>query len=202
VVNNYTKWKHKYKIVRKPRQEQQKIKTQSSSSFGFGWRYFRHSLMSIWLYSTRSPIRLTSRWRADMEVISCAKAASMSKEVGTACEDDNVAAVGRSGGGWGTAPWASCLIWALDFMRVCMPRGSRICERGSESKIYVMTWKQIWVIKHPKDRLVFFSSHSVQDVLAQAKRSPHHDGIKKGGLLESKLTPPSLRPKVCDNNLC
>jgi len=37
----------------------------------------------------------------------------------------------------------------------------------------------------------------VQDVLAQAKRSPHHNGIEKGGLLESKLTPTSLRPKVC-----
>jgi hypothetical protein len=44
--------------------------------------------------------------------------------------------------------------------------------------------------------------HSVQDVLAQAKRSPHHNGIKKGGLLESKLTSTSLRPKVCHNDLC
>jgi hypothetical protein len=43
--------------------------------------------------------------------------------------------------------------------------------------------------------------HSVQDVLAQAKRNPHHDGIEKGGLLESKLTPRSLRPKVCHHNL-
>jgi hypothetical protein len=42
----------------------------------------------------------------------------------------------------------------------------------------------------------------MQDVLAQAERSPHHYGIKKGGLLESKLTPTSLRPKVGDNNLC
>jgi hypothetical protein len=42
----------------------------------------------------------------------------------------------------------------------------------------------------------------VQDVLAQAERSSHHDGIKKGGLLESHLTPTSLRPNVCDNNLC
>jgi hypothetical protein len=54
--------------------------------------------MSIWLYSTRSPIRLTSRWRADIEVISCAKVASISKEGGTACDDD-AAVVGRSGGG-------------------------------------------------------------------------------------------------------
>jgi hypothetical protein len=42
----------------------------------------------------------------------------------------------------------------------------------------------------------------VQDVLAQEKWSLHHDGVEKGGLLEGKLTPPSLRPKVCDNNLC
>jgi hypothetical protein len=54
--------------------------------------------MSIWLCSTRSPIRLTSYLKADIEVISCAKAASMSKEGGTACDDD-AAAVGRSGGG-------------------------------------------------------------------------------------------------------
>jgi len=42
----------------------------------------------------------------------------------------------------------------------------------------------------------------VQDVLAQAKRSLHHDGIEKGGLLEGKLTPTSLRPKVSHHNLC
>jgi len=41
----------------------------------------------------------------------------------------------------------------------------------------------------------------VSDVLTQAKRIPHHDGIEKGGLLESKLTSTSLRPKVCHNNL-
>jgi hypothetical protein len=34
-----------------------------------------------------------------MEVISCAKAASMSKEGGIASEDDDAAAMGRSGGG-------------------------------------------------------------------------------------------------------
>jgi hypothetical protein len=54
--------------------------------------------MSIWLCSTRSPIRLTSHWRADIEVISHAKVASMSKAGGLACDDD-AAAVGRSGGG-------------------------------------------------------------------------------------------------------
>jgi hypothetical protein len=42
----------------------------------------------------------------------------------------------------------------------------------------------------------------VQDVLAQAERSPHHNGIEMGGLLESKLTPTSLRPKVGYNYLC
>jgi hypothetical protein len=42
----------------------------------------------------------------------------------------------------------------------------------------------------------------VQNVLAQAEGSPHYNGIKKGGLLESKLTPMSLRPKVGYNNLC
>ncbi|XP_062164934.1 uncharacterized protein LOC133871512 [Alnus glutinosa] len=40
----------------------------------------------------------SSHWRVDIEDISCAKAASMLKVGGTACEDD-VAAVGRSGGG-------------------------------------------------------------------------------------------------------
>jgi len=55
--------------------------------------------MSIWLWSTRSPIRLTSHWIADIEGISCAKAASMSKVGGTACDDDDAAVVGRSGGG-------------------------------------------------------------------------------------------------------
>jgi hypothetical protein len=41
----------------------------------------------------------------------------------------------------------------------------------------------------------------VQDVLAQAKGSLRHNGLEKGDLLESKLTPTSLRPKVCHNNL-
>jgi hypothetical protein len=44
--------------------------------------------------------------------------------------------------------------------------------------------------------------HSVQDVLAQAKRSLHHDGIEKGGLLEGKLTSTRLKPKVSLHNLC
>jgi hypothetical protein len=35
----------------------------------------------------------------------------------------------------------------------------------------------------------------VQYMLAQAKRSPHHYGIKKGGLLKSKLTPDELEAK-------
>jgi hypothetical protein len=47
---------------------------------------------------SNTPIRLTSRWRADIKDISCAKAASMSKEGGIAGDDD-AAAVGRSGGG-------------------------------------------------------------------------------------------------------
>jgi hypothetical protein len=43
--------------------------------------------------------------------------------------------------------------------------------------------------------------HGVQDdVLAQAERSPHHDCIKKVDLLESQLTPTSLRPNVCHHN--
>jgi hypothetical protein len=50
------------------------------------------------------------------------------------------------------------------------------------------------VIKRLKD--------SVEDVLAQAKRSLQHDGIEKGGLFEGKLTPTSLRPKVSHHNLC
>jgi hypothetical protein len=44
----------------------------------------------IWLCLTRSPIRLTSHWRANIEVISCTKVASMSKEGGTTCDDDPV----------------------------------------------------------------------------------------------------------------
>jgi hypothetical protein len=45
-------------------------------------------------------------------------------------------------------------------MRVCMPRGYGIRERGSESEISGTTWRQIWVIRHPKDRHVFFSSRT------------------------------------------
>jgi hypothetical protein len=44
--------------------------------------------------------------------------------------------------------------------------------------------------------------HSVQNVLAQTKRCPHHNSIKKGGLLESKRTPTSLWPEVGHNYLC
>jgi len=50
--------------------------------------------------------------------------------------------------------------------------------------------------------LILNLKHRVQDVLAQAKRSPHHDCIKKVGLLESQLTPTSLRPNVCHHNFC
>jgi hypothetical protein len=50
-------------------------------------------------------------------------------------------------------------------------------------------------------RLIMNLEHSVQNVFAQTERCPHHNGIEKGGLLESKLTPTSLRPEVGHNYL-
>jgi hypothetical protein len=44
--------------------------------------------------------------------------------------------------------------------------------------------------------------HSVQNVLAQTERCPHHNSIKMGGLLESNRTPTSLWPEVGHNYFC
>jgi hypothetical protein len=50
-------------------------------------------------------------------------------------------------------------------------------------------------------RLITNLEHSVQNVLAQTKICPHHNSIKKGGLLESKSTATSLWPEVGHNYL-
>jgi selenocysteine lyase/cysteine desulfurase len=51
-------------------------------------------------------------------------------------------------------------------------------------------------------RLITNHEHNVQNVLAQTERCPHHNSIKKGGLLESNCTSTSLGPKVGHNYLC
>jgi hypothetical protein len=75
-----------------------------------------------------------------------------------------------------------------------MPRGSGIRDLVSESEI-CHDLKTDLSDQTPKRQtrvlLIANLKHSVQDVLAQAKRSLHHNGIEKGGLLESKLTPTS-----------
>jgi hypothetical protein len=87
-----------------------------------------------------------------------------------------------------------------------------VCQEDLESVIWAQSLKYQ---SQPKDRfersntqkIDWYSSHtnfehSVQNVLAQVERSPHHNSIENDGLLESKLTSTSLRLKVGYNYLC
>jgi hypothetical protein len=77
-----------------------------------------------------------------MDDISWVNAASMSKEGGTACDDDATAG-GGTGGGWGTPPWASCRNYALDFMSVCMPLWV-LKVLTSTQIVCIIVYVQVW----------------------------------------------------------
>jgi hypothetical protein len=98
--------------------------------------------MSIWHCSIPTPIVLTSYGKELKASIIWEKAAS--KDGG-----------GGIGGGCGASPWPSCRSYALDFIRVWLPRGSWTLTLGSASVMFVKKMRQIFVTKHANGRPVW-----------------------------------------------